>query len=209
MFVGEIMSIKLLNEKRMDELIQFIHQEEITKEVFDDYIRMSGTAVAGPAQKKAFKYAKESLIKDFLYKRDAENKIEKVEVLKGVIEDTKEVHIGTYLFDEINKQSDISEKNVEDIYKDIEDITFAKDENTKVKKSDIICDIKKVYNEISLFQMELLDFLGILETIEQETQDKIVRIVGISKHFEATVGGYYMKIEYIKDKESSIKIIRK
>ena len=28
MFVGEIMSIKLLNEKRMDELIQFIHQEE-------------------------------------------------------------------------------------------------------------------------------------------------------------------------------------
>ena len=32
MFVGEIMSIKLLNEKRMDELIQFIHQEEITKE---------------------------------------------------------------------------------------------------------------------------------------------------------------------------------
>ena len=25
------MSIKLLNEKRMDELIQFIHQEEITK----------------------------------------------------------------------------------------------------------------------------------------------------------------------------------
>ena len=26
------MSIKLLNEKRMDELIQFIHQEEITKE---------------------------------------------------------------------------------------------------------------------------------------------------------------------------------
>ena len=32
MFVGEIMSIKLLNEKRMDELIQFIQQEEITKE---------------------------------------------------------------------------------------------------------------------------------------------------------------------------------
>ena len=26
------MSIKLLNEKRMDELIQFINQEEITKE---------------------------------------------------------------------------------------------------------------------------------------------------------------------------------
>ena len=26
------MSIKLLNEKRMDELIQFIHQEEITKD---------------------------------------------------------------------------------------------------------------------------------------------------------------------------------
>ena len=57
--------------------------------------------------------------------------------------------------------------------------------------------------------MELLDFLELLDTIEQETQDKIVRIVGISKHFEATVGGYYMKIEYVKDKESSIKIIKK
>jgi len=30
--VGEIMAIKLLNEKRIDELIQFINKEEITKE---------------------------------------------------------------------------------------------------------------------------------------------------------------------------------
>ena len=125
--------------------------------------------------------------------------------------------MGTLIFGEDfnkEKENEISGSSVEDIYKDIEDITFTeeKEEGTsekKIKKSDIICDIKKVYNEISLFQMELLDFLELLDTIEQETQDKIVRIVGISKHFEATVGGYYMKIEYVKDKESSIKIIKK
>lgn len=189
-------------------------QEEITKKVFDDYIKMSGTAVAGPAQKIAFQRAKESLIKEYLYKTDAE----KIKDKKSTPEkEMKEIHMGTLIFGEDfnkEKENEISGSSVEDIYKDIEDITFTeeKEEGTsekKIKKSDIICDIKKVYNEISLFQMELLDFLELLDTIEQETQDKIVRIVGISKHFEATVGGYYMKIEYVKDKESSIKIIKK
>ena len=189
-------------------------QEKITKKVFDDYIKMSGTAVAGPAQKIAFQRAKESLIKEYLYKTDAE----KIKDKKSTPEkEMKEIHMGTLIFGEDfnkEKENEISGSSVEDIYKDIEDITFTeeKEEGTsekKIKKSDIICDIKKVYNEISLFQMELLDFLELLDTIEQETQDKIVRIVGISKHFEATVGGYYMKIEYVKDKESSIKIIKK
>lgn len=189
-------------------------QEEVTKKVFDDYIKMSGTAVAGPAQKIAFQRAKESLIKEYLYKTDAE----KIKDKKSTPEkEMKEIHMGTLIFGEDfnkEKENEISGSSVEDIYKDIEDITFTeeKEEGTsekKIKKSDIICDIKKVYNEISLFQMELLDFLELLDTIEQETQDKIVRIVGISKHFEATVGGYYMKIEYVKDKESSIKIIKK
>lgn len=217
-------------------------KEKLTKEVFDDYIKMSGLLVANPIQEIAFKRAKDSLIKDYLYKRNAEKnqdsknienpknlddenskKIEDIKVLnkdkqdKKEKKDMKEIHMGTFMFgDNFNKEkeNEISGSSVEDIYKDIEDITFTeeKDENTadkKIKKSDIICDIKKVYNEISLFQMELLDFLELLDTIEQETQDKIVRIVGISKHFEATVGGYYMKIEYIKDKESSIKIIKK
>ncbi len=189
-------------------------QEEITKKVFDDYIKMSGTAVAGPAQKIAFQRAKESLIKEYLYKTDAE----KIKDKKSTPEkEMKEIHMGTLIFGEDfnkEKENEISGSSVEDIYKDIEDITFTEEKEEgasekKIKKSDIICDIKKVYNEISLFQMELLDFLELLDTIEQETQDKIVRIVGISKHFEATVGGYYMKIEYVKDKESSIKIIKK
>ncbi len=190
-------------------------KEKINKEVFNDYIKMSGTVVASAAQKIAFQMAKESLIREYLYKRDAEkNEISKINSKKEM----KEIHMGNFIFGENfskEKEQEISENsNVEEIYKDIEDITFTeeKGENKvekKIKKSDIICDIKKVYNEISLFQMELLDFLELLDTIEQETQDKIVRIVGISKYFEATVGGYYMKIEYIKDKESSIKIIKK
>lgn len=187
-------------------------KEEITKKVFEDYIKMSGTAIARPAQKIAFQMAKETLIKEYLYKRNAE---EENKPIFNSEKEMKEIHMGTLLFGEnFNKEKEVSNNNVEEIYKDIEDITFTQEDNKnvvekKVKKSDIICDIKKIYNEISLFQMELLDFLGLLDTIEQEIQDKIVRIVGISKNFEATVGGYYMKIEYIKDKESSIKIIKK
>ena len=193
-------------------------QEKITKEVFDDYIKMSGQVVANPVQKMAFQRAKETLIKEYLYKINAEGKKEISKNLEKDKKDMKEIHMGTLIFgDDFSKNKEIiEEKNVEDIYKDmqIEDITFVdeKEEESsdkKIKKSDIIYDMKKVYNEISLFQMELLDALESLKTIEQETQDKIVRIVGISKHFEATVGGYYIKIEYVKDKESTIKIVKK
>ena len=193
-------------------------KEKIKKEVFDDYIKMSGQVVANPVQKMAFQRAKETLIKEYLYKRDAEETKETSKNLEKDKKDMKEIHMGTLIFgDDFSKNKEIiEEKNVEDIYKDmqIEDITFVdeKEEESsdkKIKKSDIIYDMKKVYNEISLFQMELLDALESLKTIEQETQDKIVRIVGISKYFEATVGGYYIKIEYVKDKESTIKIVKK
>lgn len=204
---------ELFNEyKSLDEK----EQERITKEVFDDYIKMSGQVVANSIQKMAFQRAKDTLIKEYLYKRNAK-KIEEVsEVVEKPKKDMKEIHMGTLLFGEEFSKKENVEKNVEDIYKDmkIEDITFVeeKEENNidkKIKKSDIIYDMKKVYNEISLFQMELLDALESLKTIEQEIQDKIVRIVGISKTFEATVCGYYIKIEYVKDKESIIKIVKK
>ena len=204
---------ELFNEyKSLDEK----EQERITKEVFDDYIKMSGQVVANSIQKMAFQRAKDTLIKEYLYKRNAK-KIEKIsEVVEKPKKDMKEIHMGTLLFGEEFSKKENVEKNVEDIYKDmkIEDITFVeeKEENNidkKIKKSDIIYDMKKVYNEISLFQMELLDALESLKTIEQEIQDKIVRIVGISKTFEATVCGYYIKIEYVKDKESIIKIVKK
>lgn len=205
---------KLYNEYK---LLSEEEQEKITKEVFDDYIKMSGQVVANPVLKMAFQRAKVTLIKEYLYKRDAEKINEVPKNSEKDKKDMKEIHMGTLIFgDDFNKTKETAEKNVEDIYKDmkIEDITFVEEkeeENSdkKVKKSDIIYDMKKVYNEISLFQMELLDALESLKTIEQETQDKIVRIVGISKHFEATVGGFYIKIEYVKDKESTIKIIKK
>ena len=70
-------------------------QEEITKKVFDDYIKMSGTAVAGPAQKIAFQRAKESLIKEYLYKTDAE----KIKDKKSTPEkEMKEIHMGTLIW---------------------------------------------------------------------------------------------------------------
>lgn len=224
---------KLLNAKE---------REEIENIVLNDYMKQC--KVFGSSQKKAFQYAKESLIKEYLYKRDAE-KTEQ-EILKPVSEpeNMKEIHMlpmnfgnsfneinhsaeDVYMVNEAEEDSSNifsdnsmnSQKtnvvntgfNLEKIYNEIEDISFNTENmsNKKIKKSDIICDMRKVYNEVSLFQMELLDVLETLDTIEEGTQNKILRIVGVSKFFEATVGGYYMRIEYIKDKESSIKIIKK
>lgn len=224
------MEMQNINSKEQDEIISIKNklyedyqkldkevQEEIDKNVYDEYVKNCG-GIVGTPQKRAFKYAKESLTKDYLYKTNAEKEKNN---FKQSDKDMKEIHMGTLFFgDSFNKENNDNNKNeeivttVKDIYKDIEDITFAEEkekdiDDKKVKKSDIICDIRKVYNEISLFQMELLDFLGLLDTLEEGVQDKILRIVGISKYFEATVNGYYMKIEYVKDKESSIKIIKK
>ena len=204
-------------------------KEEIENKVLDDYMKQC--KVFGSSQKKAFQYAKESLIKEYLYKRDAEK--DEVEILKPSYEpeNMKEIHMLPMNFGStFNEREDSDEEdnknifsdssldmqnsntmNLEKIYNEIEDISFNTENmsNKKIKKSDIICDMRKIYNEVSLFQMELLDVLETLETIEEGTQNKILRIVGVSKFFEATVGGYYMRIEYIKDKESSIKIIKK
>lgn len=204
-------------------LLDKTERDEIENEVCQEYIKMCG--VFGSAQKKAFQYAKESLIKEYLYKRNAE-KNKTTDILKPISKNMKEINMGSFIFgDSFNKESknlEISDKRTDEIYddyKDFEDISFS-DENVndkKIKKSDIICDIKKVYNNISLFQMELLDFLEleILDSIDQKTKDRIIKLVGVSNFFEATVGtdnseeGYYMRIEYLKDKESSIKIIKK
>ena len=223
-------------------LLSAKEREEIENIVLNDYMKQC--KVFGSSQKKAFQYAKESLIKEYLYKRNAEKA--EPEILKPVPEpeNMKEIHMLPMnfgnSFNEINHSAEeeymVNEAeednsnifsdnsvnnqktnvinsgfNLEKIYNEIEDISFNTENmsNKKIKKSDIICDMKKVYNEVSLFQMELLDVLETLDTIEEGTQNKILRIVGVSKFFEATVGGYYMRIEYIKDKESSIKIIKK
>ena len=207
-----------LKEKLYNEFLDFDlkTQQEIKEQVFEEYLKLSGLKVASPPQKIAFEMGKEALIKNYLYKRD----VELLEENKNKHENLKEIHMGTLIFgDNINhnivekKEKSKEVKNIEEMYKDIEDIMFSEEEKKvstekKIKKSDIICDIKKVYNEISLFQMELLDFLELLDSINQETQDKIIRIVGISQGFEGIVGGYDIRIKYIKDKESSIYIIK-
>lgn len=44
--------------------------------------------------------------------------------------------------------------------------------------------------------------------IDEETQNKILRIARISEYFEEAVNGYYIKIEYSKNAESIVKIIK-
>lgn len=223
----EMLNNKITDEKKIEneiknklyeefKILEKLEQEKIIEQVFKEYLKMSGLKIASRPQEIAFEMAKESLIKNYLYKRD----VEFLEENKNNHENLKEIHMGTLIFGDninnnvIDKKIELkNDKDVEEIYKDIQDITFSEEENKieiekKIKKSDIICDIKKVYNEISLFQMELLDFLELLETIKQETQDKIIRIVGISQGFEGIVGGYDIRIRYIKDKESSIYIIK-
>lgn len=206
------MKNKLYEEKFMN--LNEKEQGDLEKEVFDDYIRMSGVKVPMPGQEKLFQRAKESLIKEFLYKRDAEKD-----------EDMKEIHMLPLGFgNEFEKEEGTNEvrenykDNMAEIY-EIEDISFNNEDvdDKKIKKSAIISDIRKVYNNISLFQMELMDVLEYeeLNNIDQKIKDKIIKLVGVTNLFEATVGtensegGYYMKIQYSKDKESSIKIIKK
>lgn len=44
--------------------------------------------------------------------------------------------------------------------------------------------------------------------IDEETQNKILKIARISEYFEGAVNGYYIKIEYSKNTESIVKIIK-
>ncbi|MBC2856922.1 hypothetical protein H3N56_10805 [Cetobacterium sp. 2A] len=66
--------------------------------------------------------------------------------------------------------------------------------------------IKKEYENISNFQMELLD---VLESMDSNDQVKILKIVSASKYFDALIGNKHIKIEYVENGESSIEIIGK
>ncbi|MBS5037087.1 MAG: hypothetical protein ACLVH8_11170 [Fusobacterium sp.] len=78
----------------------------------------------------------------------------------------------------------------------------------KIDKLDVICDMIRIYDDLSLLQMELLEILETLDNIGEKTQNKILRAVNEFKFFEEIIDGYYMRIEYIKNKESSIRIIK-
>lgn len=90
------------------------------------------------------------------------------------------------------KENIISEyiKNIENIQK-----------NNTENENNIY--IRKKYENISLFQMELLD---LLENIDEKNQEKILKIINVAKYFEAIIENLEIKIIYKENEESIIEI---
>lgn len=82
------------------------------------------------------------------------------------------------------------------------------DKKTSIENSGVVCDIKKKYSDMSMFQIEFLKIFENSKIIDEETQNKILRIARISEYFEEAVNGYYIKIEYSKNAESIVKIVK-
>ena len=78
----------------------------------------------------------------------------------------------------------------------------------KAIQESFVCEIKKAYKNVSLFQLELLELFENLKIIDESTQNKILKIIRISECFEGTVNGYYIKIEYFENDESIVKIVK-
>ncbi|WP_426711428.1 hypothetical protein [Cetobacterium sp. SF1] len=76
----------------------------------------------------------------------------------------------------------------------------------KENKNRVKINSKKIYENISMFQMELLD---LLENIELKDQEKILKIVNVAKYFEGKIGTNIFKISYSDDNVGTVEIIEK
>lgn len=123
----------------------------------------------------------------------------------------KNIYIAKIREFENDNQFDKNMNKIDLVIKVIETLVFPEIDKNLIqitKKTNIICDARKIYDSISIFSLEVMDFLGILEELENKQIDEIVRIVGEMKYFEKIIKNYYIRIEYIKNDVSSIKIIK-
>ncbi|WP_047396387.1 hypothetical protein [Cetobacterium sp. ZOR0034] len=165
----------------------------IEEEAYRDYIAMCG--VEGKIQKMAFNAAKDKIIKDYLIKNIEKYTTQEVVNLKN-----------TDLFNNSEDVIDIIEisstevdknENTEDLSTGNESIKL----NTAQEAKNV--EIKKIYKNMSMFQLDLLD---LLEGENIKEVNKIIRLLGITKFFEGELGNLHLVLEYNEDEESIIKI---
>ncbi|MGL4424943.1 MAG: hypothetical protein ACRCTC_01650, partial [Cetobacterium sp.] len=188
---------------------------KIEQDAYKDYIKMCG--IEGKIQKMAFSAAKEKIIKDYLSKNLANytaqtainlemdnvnsNKFEDIQVLEFVSPSKEKI-----------ENSKTAEKilKIEDSKIESEIVKAQKVNNPKVIFQEMhtaqtgrIQEIKKVYRNMSMFQLDILD---ILEGENIKEVNKIIRLLSITKFFEGELGDLHITLEYNEDEESIIKI---
>ncbi|MGL4988474.1 MAG: hypothetical protein ACRC5F_04410, partial [Cetobacterium sp.] len=191
-------------------------KSKIEQDAYKDYIKMCG--IEGKIQKMAFSAAKEKIIKDYLSKNLANytaqtainlevnnnsnpNQIQDIEVLEFVLPN-KEKNENLKTAEEIVK--------VQDLKIESEIVTSQTVNNPKVVFQEMhtaqtgrIQEIKKVYRNMSMFQLDILD---ILEGENIKEVNKIIRLLSITKFFEGELGDLHITLEYNENEESIIKI---
>ena len=200
----------LENELEIEKLLGRItleEKEKIEKEAYKDYIKMCG--VEGKIQKMAFTAAKDKIVKDYLEKNlnkytTEEAKKDKIPLETSIIDEieiinkinTTQVSINNYI------------QEIEIIEPKVDTIQVAKKEikdNLEINTADMAknIEIKKIYKNMSMFQLDILD---ILEGENIKEVNKIIRLLGITKFFEGELGNLHVILEYNEDEESLIKI---
>lgn len=211
------------NTIEVDNFINNLSSEElkeIESKTYKAYIEKCG--FEGNLQKLAFNAAKNKLIRDYITENiDINNhintiqmdnftnepKIDNISKLLSISTTETDNNINTNNTAEMdnNKTSlieKISNKNNLLFENTTDTAIFKTEENTTQEDTNDIF-IFKVYKNISMFQMEILD---LLENENIKEVDKIIRLVSITNFFEGEIGNKHIKLEYNEGNESCIKI---
>lgn len=198
--VAKTKNIKLVNEETNVEIVEENQEiirkveekynsltkdelKELEKATYKDYIEKCGSE--GKIQKMAFNAAKEKLMKDYL-KKSVENTTEVAENEKEVID----IEI-----------IEAKEKNTAEVAIKKDNISKVENTTEVVKNKNI--EIRKVYKNMSMYQLAILD---ILEGENIKEVDKVIRLLSITNFFEGEIGKLHIILEYNDGEESLIKV---
>ena len=188
---------KILNRTTIEE------KNKIEKDAYIDYIQMCG--VEGKIQKMAFNAAKDKIIKDYL-----EKNMQKYTTLTAKYNDN---NLDLPIIEEFDRSqklntAQMSNNIIEEIViidNDLSTTEVDKKIDTKLNTTPTSknIEIQKIYKNMSMFQLDILDLLD-GENIKEV--NKIIRLLGITKFFEGELGNLHIILEYNEDEESYIKI---
>ncbi|MGL5426848.1 MAG: hypothetical protein ACRDAS_02940, partial [Cetobacterium sp.] len=185
---------KRLEVKNFWDISSLEIKSEIEKDAYKDYIIMCG--VEGKIQKMAFSAAKDKIIKDYLMKNLSKYTAEEVKKVESIpFEKLYTENIEIIQSSSAEKSKNEKLEIVKEKAKEVTEI------NTAEEAKNI--EITKIYKNMSMFQLDLLD---LLEGENIKEVNKIIRLLGITKFFEGELGKLYLVLEYNEEEESIIKI---
>ncbi|WP_448822003.1 hypothetical protein [Cetobacterium sp.] len=204
----ESLSKNLEKDLKIQKFLESITLKErdiIEKDAYKDYIKMCG--VEGKIQKMAFSAAKDKLVKDYLEKNlnkytaeesENSNMISEIQIIDKV-DGLNEINTAHMSKNNYTQKVEAIEINTIQEDKEINKESFEINTAEVVKN----VEIKKIYKNMSMFQLDILDML---EGENIKEVNKIIRLLGITKFFEGELGSLHIVLEYNEDEESLIKI---